>query len=58
VFAIAAGLGARNLLTHKPAMEAEPVALKALARNVWTEAALASVAVAIVAIMGTLPPTG
>jgi len=51
-FAAAVALGARNLLVHKPCRE-----MGEMARTVWVEAALGTAAVAVVAIMGTLPPS-
>ncbi|HEX4084092.1 MAG TPA: CopD family protein [Chthoniobacteraceae bacterium] len=51
-FAAAVALGSRNLLIHKPRRE-----MVAMARKVWAETALGALAVAVVAIMGTLPPS-
>ena len=51
-FAAAVALGSRNLLVHKPRRE-----LVAMARKVWIETALGALAVTVVAIMGTLPPS-
>ena len=56
LFAVAATLGAWNLLVHKPRLETAPGALGAMARKVWVEAALGALIVLIVAILGTLPP--
>jgi putative copper resistance protein D len=56
LFAIAAGLGAWNLLVHKPRIEQDPTALGAIARKVWIEVGLGTLIVVVVAIMGTLPP--
>ena len=56
LFAVAAKLGAWNLIVHKPALDIDSGALAAIARNVWIEAALGALIVLIVAILGTLPP--
>ncbi|MGA3172127.1 MAG: CopD family protein [Chthoniobacteraceae bacterium] len=56
LFAAAAGLGACNLLIHKPGLDAAPEALGAMARKVWMEAGLGALIVLVVAVMGTLPP--
>ena len=56
LFAITVTLGAWNLLVHKPRLESSPGALASMARKVWIEAALGTLIVIIVAIMGTLPP--
>jgi copper resistance protein D len=56
LFAVAAGLGAWNLLVHEPLMETAPEALSAMTRKVWIEVALGTLIVVVVAIMGTLPP--
>jgi copper resistance protein D len=56
VFAAAVGLGGWNLLVHKPGLETAPGALGAMAGKVWVEVSLGTVIVALVAIMGTLPP--
>jgi putative copper resistance protein D len=56
LFGIAAILGAWNLLVHEPRLLADPGALAAMRRKVWAEVALGMGIVAVVAIMGTLPP--
>jgi len=56
LFAAALALGAWNLLIHKPRLESSPGAMAAIARKVWIEAALASLIILVVAILGTLPP--
>ncbi len=58
LFAGAVCLGACNLLIHKPRLESEPGALGSMARKVWVEVGLGTLIVAVVAIMGTLPPAG
>jgi putative copper resistance protein D len=55
-FAAAIGLGACNLLIHKPQLETAPEALGAMANKVCIEVSLGTLIVLIVAIMGTLPP--
>jgi putative copper resistance protein D len=56
LFAAAATLGAWNLLVHEPKIETVPGAPASMARKVWIEAALGTLIVLVVAILGTLPP--
>lgn len=56
LFAAAVTLGAWNLLVHEPKIETAPGALGSIARKVWIEAALGTLIVLVVAILGTLPP--
>jgi putative copper resistance protein D len=56
LFAAAAALGAWNLLVHEPKIETVPGAVGSMARKVWIEAALGTLIVIVVAILGTLPP--
>jgi len=56
LFAIAATLGAWNLLVHEPRLDSDPEALGAMARKVWIEVALGMSIVLVVAILGTLAP--
>jgi putative copper resistance protein D len=56
LFAVAATLGAWNLIVHKPRLDSAPDALGAMTRKVWIEAGLGALIVLIVAILGTLPP--
>jgi len=56
LFVTAAALGAWNLLIHEPRLETDPDAIGAMTRKVWIEIVLGMLIVAVVAILGTLPP--
>ena len=56
VFGVAAAIGGWNGFVLKLRMGEGSRVLAGIARNVWVEAVLGTAAVAIVAVMGTLPP--
>lgn len=56
LFLAAISLGAWNLLVHKPRMESMPQALGGIAQKVSVEIVLGMLIVAVVAILGMMPP--